>query len=135
MIKVGKYMQHLTMGSNSQKIEGLTLQYKNEQRSCNDYMKGKKSTSLAVPISGTKKNKQLTWGLCIIDSKNHHQNPGVRLDCYLRSFIHVISFNTNINLGIHLIQTLTQVLSKSLRLKLHVVDCCQGVQETHNSKF
>ena len=63
-------------------------------------MKGKKSTSLAVPISGTKKNKQLTWGLCIIDSKNHHQNPGVRLDCYLRSFIHVISFNTNINLGI-----------------------------------
>lgn len=63
-------------------------------------MKGKKSTSLAVPISGTKKNKQLTWGLCIIASKDHHQNPGVSLDGYLRSFIHAISFNTNVNLRI-----------------------------------
>lgn len=61
---------------------------------------GEKVNLISSPYFRYKKNKQLTWGLCIIASKNHHQNPGISLDCYLRSFIHVISFNTNINLGI-----------------------------------
>lgn len=113
------------MGSNSYKTEVLTVQYKNEQRTCNKYMKGKKSTSLAVPISGIKKNKQLTWGLCIIASKNHHQNPGITLDCYSRSFIHVIAFNTNINLGI---------IKKSV-IKAPYSRLLPRSPETPNSKF